>query len=76
MPPDGLTPQARRMLAILRQQGDWMNRAELAEALQISKLVTHHAELLQSMVDKGLIEIRPRPTGKKGPVSHEYRAKP
>ncbi len=55
---DGLTPSARRMLSVLRERGDWVNRADLASALHYNELSYYHVRPLRRMADKGLIEIR------------------
>jgi hypothetical protein len=72
---EGLTPQSRRILGILRERGNWMTRAELAEALHYNTLSTYHITLLRQMSDKGLIEVR-RFRTRDGGLANQYRVKP
>jgi hypothetical protein len=71
---DGLTPQTRRIIAVLRECGDWVSRAELANALGKLKLVNYDLGLIEKMMAKGLIVSRRRRTVQKT-VIYEYRAK-
>jgi predicted transcriptional regulator len=72
---EGLTLLSRKILAVLHNRGDWMTRAELADALQYSKLSIYHLKLLKRMIDKGLIEGRRIRTAD-DVLAYEYRVKP
>ena len=73
---DGSTLLTRRILATLHNRGDWLTRAELADALHYSELSRYHRLLLKNMAEKGLIEIRPPHSRKWQRVPYEYRVKP
>ena len=75
MPPDGLTPQARRMLAILRDRGDWMTCDALAKALYYPVITPYERTLLKHMAKMGLIEIC-RYRAKSRVYTFKYRATP
>ena len=71
---DGLSLQARRLLAALRQHGDWMTVEELAATLYDTRFRYYHLNLLEKMAVNGCIEIK-RPDGNEGRMACAYRAK-
>jgi hypothetical protein len=71
---EGLTPQARRMLAVLRERGGWMNRTDLAHAIHSGTLSHYRIKLLDSLIARGVVEVRRYRTATKA-VAYEYRAK-
>jgi len=76
MPPDdGLTPQAYKLLNVLRESGDWLSRAKLARTIGKAQLTAYDVILLQNMDGKGLIEIRQRHIRRQGRGAFEYKAK-
>jgi len=69
-----LSELQRFILDVLRDNGDWMTRPQLAEAMnRPARLVPYDVQLLHDLCDKGLVE---RSTRIKGTVrkEHIYRA--
>lgn len=70
-----VTIRGRELLEVIRSNGDWISRAQLAHATGKSRLSPHDAALLDRMVAAGLIEVRERfsntPIGK----AYEYKIK-
>jgi DNA-binding IclR family transcriptional regulator len=72
--PNELSTRGRKLLAVLNEHGDWINRAELAHALDLPQLSSNDNTLLRQMVEKGLIEVRKRHPAPQG-TAYEYRVK-
>lgn len=51
------------LLDVLKSDGGWMTRGELAAALGISQMYPYYLERLEWMEDKGYIEIDTRTRG-------------
>ena len=71
---DGLTPTARKILAIMCEHGDWVTRADLANKIGHEKLSPYHIRVLERLFVKGLIEVRRYRTASWN-LSYQYRAK-
>lgn len=73
--PASITPQGEELLRVLRDNGRWMNRAQLAQAVGKPELNKWDVGLLIKMADDGLIEARKEP--RPGAIGYEwvYRAK-
>ncbi len=69
-----LTARERKWLALLNAHGGWINRADLALAINEPRLMDRDAQALEKMVEKGMIEVRQRDTLRKRAV-YEYRVK-
>ncbi|MBZ0293848.1 MAG: hypothetical protein K8L99_14880 [Anaerolineae bacterium] len=66
-----ITDHALKLLEVLQAQtGQWLNRKAIAEGVGKRRLTPYDIELLQRLVDEGLVEIgkRPNPT----PIGYEY----
>lgn len=50
---DELSKQGRKLLAVPNKDGDWVNRAELAEAIGKAKLSAYHMMVLELLANKG-----------------------
>jgi predicted transcriptional regulator len=49
---------------VLRQHGDWMTRAQIAQAIdRPNRLNPHDVAMLDDLVEKGIIEVTKRKTG-------------
>ena len=70
-PPDHVTPLGEKLLEVVRgASGSWVNRRYIAVQLgRPTRLTPHDVNLLQVLVDEGLIEISRKSTG---PVRTEY----
>jgi len=66
-----LTPQAEEILRVLREAGEWMNRAELAKRSGKSALNKWDVILLAKLAEAGLIEVMQVP--RHGPIGYEWR---
>lgn len=55
---DEITTQAEVLLDILQKSGEWMSRDEIAAAEGKKKLTYHERNLLQRLIDAGLIEVK------------------
>lgn len=71
-----LSDRANKILAALREAGDWVSRVHLADLLgQEKKLRNNDVILLQRLKNEDLIEVRRDSKRKYGRPSYEYRAK-
>jgi hypothetical protein len=66
-----LTPQAQRLLDILRAAGRWVNRTELAKLAGKSALNKWDIVLLTKLVGAALIESRQ--ISHHGPIGYEWQ---
>jgi hypothetical protein len=74
MAPARLTPLARKLLTLLSERGDWMTRAQLADAIDKALLAPYTVRLLEDMAEDGVIEKRRSPE-KSAYHAVEYRVK-
>ena len=72
---DQVTGRALEMLEALRSSGEWMSRVQVARASGKKRLIPYDVELLQQMVEKGLLEIRQRESATPIGIAYEYKAK-
>lgn len=70
-----LTPQGQQLLDVLRVEGGWVNRADLAKQIGKKALNKWDLVLLSKLADANLIEVQQVP--RHGPIGYEwqYRAK-
>lgn len=73
---DKLTPMAQKLLSILQEQEDWINRSNLASMLHKSVLNKWDVVLLSRLAEGNFIEVRK--VSHHGPIGYEwqYRAIP
>lgn len=65
----------RVLQALATNPGQWMKRAEIAEAMGVKSLNGTYLLLLEIMTGNGLIEAREVETNTPGGVRWEYRVK-
>ena len=71
-----ITVRALELLDALKaHRGVWMTRAELARATNKNRLSPHDVDLLDRLVDAGLIEKRRRDSNTPVGIAYDYRAK-
>lgn len=58
-----LTDRASELLAAIKKHGDWISRAEIAEATGKRRLSPHDRNLLEDLEASGLIEQDEQPAG-------------
>jgi predicted ArsR family transcriptional regulator len=76
MSPDSkLMPRQRRVLDVLKAEGDWMSRRAIARSLGISYLSFRGMHVLKALTTQGLIEVR-RGRSATNRLRYEYRVKP
>jgi hypothetical protein len=74
-PPDKVTPHGERLLAILQSAGGkWLDRREIAQAIERKRLTPYDIAMLELLVKLGEAEAEQRPVP--GPIAYEwiYRA--
>ena len=75
-PPGELTPHTKKILEALRSAGDWLNRAQVAEALGKSRLTPYDVRMLDELAAAGTIEAVRRDKPGFIPFEWFYRALP
>ncbi len=70
-----ISARARKMLVAIQASGEWMSRVQVARASGKKRLIPYDVDLLQQMVEKGLIEIRQRASATPIGIAYEYKAK-
>lgn len=58
-----ITKRAQRLVDALRRHAAWMDRGDLAQAIGKNRLNPHDIELLDGLVDMGLVERNEQATG-------------
>ena len=66
-----LTPMAEKLLDLLQQQDDWINRSDLAFKLHKSVLNKWDVVLLSRLADNDFIEVRK--VSHHGPIGYEWQ---
>lgn len=70
-----LTPHMKKILDALRSAGDWMNRAQLAEALGKKRLTPYDVQILDGLATAGTVEAQRREKPGFIPYEWVYRSK-
>lgn len=71
-----ITDRARELLAALKaQDGAWVTRSELARATGKNRLSPHDVDLLERLIEAGLIEKLQRKSNTPVGIAYDYRAK-
>lgn len=60
---DDLTGRAKELLIAIREHGDWISRAELAQATGKVRLSPHDRNLLEDLTASGFIRQDEKPAG-------------
>lgn len=71
---DEVTQLGRVLLDTLTQAGDWQTRQQIADRIKRTRLNPYDVQQLQSLADRGLVEIRKVPLGV-ARTQYEYRIK-
>lgn len=66
-----LTPMTQKLLSILQEHDDWINRSRLAQKMQKSALNKWDVVLLNKLLEQDFIEIRK--VRHHGPIGYEWQ---
>ena len=66
-----LTPMAQKLLSVLQEHDDWINRSSLAQKMQKSALNKWDVVLLNKLTEWDFIEIRK--VHHHGPIGYEWQ---
>lgn len=66
-----LTPMAQKLLSILQEHDDWINRSSLAQKMQKSALNKWDVVLLNKLTEWDFVEIRK--VRHHGPIGYEWQ---
>jgi hypothetical protein len=73
-PPGQLTNKGEEILSVLRESGNWHNRAQIAGLLGHKKLFPYDVQLLDELTTAGLVEKRKADKPGFIPFEWQYRA--
>jgi predicted transcriptional regulator len=69
-----ITLRASKLLDVLKKNGGWMSRAQIAHETGKRVLSPHDKELLERLIQVGLVEKHQRESNTPVGIAFEYRA--